>query len=154
MQQLLDAHLAVHTWIEEHTYRVLEALVTSRPDEARATFARIVRVLDAHMAFEDVHVLPAYKTVAPSDGPGRADHIEGDHVILQRHIAAIHAALGEMTELRSVLERLPVLYKLIATLEHHTAREQTAMYPAVARVLDDAARQKVITALLDLVATA
>ncbi len=154
MQPLLDAHLAVHMWIEEHTYRMIEALVTSRYDEGRALFARITRVLDVHMAFEDEHCLPAYRTVAPADGPGRADHVDGDHVILKRHLAAMDEALDEMSGLRSVLERLPVVYRLIATLEHHTTREQSGMYPAVARAFDDATRQRVLTALLDLVASA
>jgi hypothetical protein len=153
-EPLLEAHAAVHAWIEEHTYRMIEALVTSRHDDARATFARIAHVLDVHMAFEDAHVLPVYRTVAPADGPGRADHIDGDHVILQRHLAAIADAVAEMSDLRSVLERLPTIYKLIATLEHHTTREQSSMYPAVARVFDDATRQRVLTALLDLVASA
>lgn len=154
MQHVLDAHLAVHAWIEEHTYRMIEALVTSRFDDARALFARITRILDEHMAFEDAHVLPVYRKVAPADGPGRADHVDGDHVILKRHVVSIAQTLDEMTDLRSVLERLPIVYRLLGTLEHHTAREQNNMYPAVERALDDAGRQHVATALLDLVASA
>lgn len=153
-QELLAAHVAVHAWIEEHTYRMIEALVTSRTGEARGLFARITRVLDVHMAFEDAHVLPLYRTLAPADGPGRADHIDGDHVILKRHLVAINEALDSMTSLRAVLERLPIVYRLIATLEHHTTREQSTMYRAVARAFDDATRQRVLTALLDLVASA
>lgn len=157
MATLVDAHLAVHLWLEDRAYLVLESLVASDVGTARARFDQLAAILEEHMAFEEEHVLPLYRSVAPADGPGRADHVDGDHVILRRHVDAIDAALVEMEAsftLRSVLERLPVVYRLLATLEHHTAREQKSVYPALAASLDEAARDDVITALKALVSRA
>jgi hypothetical protein len=70
--------------------------------------------------------MPAYAPLAPADGPGRVDHVAGDHVILTRTLAAAHDALAELTAggtARVVLERLPTVQRVIATLEHHTLRE-------------------------------
>lgn len=148
---LVTAHARVHAWLEDNTYAV-------RVDDAQALFARVARLLREHMAFEDRHVMPMYKSVAPADGPGRADHVDGDHVILLRHVEAIDALLADLdgASLRDVVTRLPVVYRLLATLEHHTAREQANVYPALARLLhgDEAGRHKIAQALLDLVARA
>lgn len=141
--EVLQAHGAVHAWLEARTYEILEALVRLRLADARSTFEHMARVLDAHMAFEEARVLPAYRKVAPTDGPGRADHVDGDHTILQRHVVAIREMLDALMEtctdtasstdrqLRHVLARLPVVYRLLSTLEHHTAREQQSVYPAL-----------------------
>ena len=137
---LLDAHAAVHRWLEERAYATIEALVATDVVRARVLFDGFARVLAEHMAFEDERVLPVYTRVAPKDGPGRADHVEGDHTILRRHVDAIVALLDEVegAPLRAVLERLPVVYRLLGTLEHHTAREQNNVYPALARALPSA----------------
>lgn len=155
---LVTAHARVHAWLEDSTYAMIEALVQLRIDDARARFAQLARLLREHMAFEEREVMPVYESVAPADGPGRADHVQGDHVILLRHIDAIDAVLTELdgASLRDVVTRLPVAYRLIATLEHHTAREQANVYPALARALhdDEARRHEIAQALLDLVARA
>lgn len=154
MAALVDAHLAVHRWLEDRAYLVLEALVARDVSTARARFDVLASILEEHMAFEEERVLPFYRSVAPPDGPGRADHVDGDHVILRRNVDAIDGALVEMeaaSALRAVLERLPIVYRLIATLEHHTAREQQSVYPALERSLDGAALDDVTAALKALV---
>lgn len=154
MVSLVDAHLAVHRWLEDRAYLVLEALVACDVSTARARFDGLAAILEEHMAFEEQHVLPCYRSVAPSDGPGRADHVDGDHVILRRHVDAIDGALVEVeaaSTMRAVLERLPVVYRLLATLEHHTAREQQSVYPALERALDRALCDDVTLALKALV---
>lgn len=154
MATLVDAHLALHVLLEDRAYLVLEALVAVDVSTARARFDVLAALLEEHMAFEEEHVLPFYRSVAPKDGPGRADHVDGDHVILRRQVDAIDAALVEMeaaSTLRAVLERLPALYRLLATLEHHTAREQRTVYPTLERELDAAFRDDVTAALKALV---
>ena len=154
MSNLVDAHLAVHRWLEDRAYLVVEALVSSDVSRARRRFDGLAALLEEHMAFEEERVLPHYRGVAPSDGPGRADHVDGDHVILRRHVDAIDGALVEIeaaSSLRAVLERLPIVYRLLATLEHHTAREQNNVYPAMEGALDHAALDDVTGALKALV---
>lgn len=154
MAFLVDAHLAVHRLLEDRAYLMLEALVTHDVSTARARFDVLEALLDEHMAFEEERVLPHYRSVAPTDGPGRADHVDGDHVILRRHLEAIDTALLEMeaaSTLRAILERLPFVYRLLGTLEHHTAREQRSVYPALERVLDVEACDDVTAALKALV---
>lgn len=151
---LVDAHTDVHVWLEDRVYDVLEALVARDLSRARAAWRSFVAVLDEHMAFEDQHVMRAYEDTAPADGPGRADHVEGDHTILVRHTAAIEdvlAALDDRTTLRAILEALPVFYRLLGTLEHHTMREATYVYPALARTVPAARAHDVIVALRGLV---
>jgi hypothetical protein len=139
---LLDAHAAVHRGFDDAVYDVLTKLVALDVAGARARFHAFKALLEEHMAFEEARVLPLYEQVAPKDGPGRLDHVRGDHTILVRHLDAIGAFLdGELPSLRAVLEQLPVVYRLLATLEHHTVREQNNVYPVVA-VADD-----VVTAL-------
>ena len=131
----LEAHAAVHRWIEDALYGVLEALVArdidGEIDGASTRFTRMRAVLEEHMRFEDEHVIPRYAPLAPKDGPGRLDHIAGDHTILIRNCdiaAGAMVALSSSSSLRDVLEQLPHLYRLIAALEHHTLREQNNVY--------------------------
>lgn len=140
---LVAANAAVHRRCEDEAYGVLEALVRLDVTAATARFRALVDLLEEHMAFEEEHVMPAYAPLAPADGPGRADHLAGDHTILHRHLALIDATLGGLAAtgadaslgLRRVLEELPAVYRLLATLEHHTTREQSHVYPALARAL-------------------
>lgn len=151
---LVAANAAVHRRCEDEAYGVLEALVHLDVAAATARLRTLVDLLEDHMAFEEERVMPAYAPLAPVDGPGRADHLAGDHTILHRHLALIDAMLGGLAaaqanaslDLRRVLEELPAVYRLLATLDHHTTREQSHVYPALARALpategDELARQ-------------
>lgn len=139
---LCAAHAALHRQLEEGVYDALAALVRQDVSLAAARWKAVVTLLDEHQAFEEQRVLPAYEALAPSEGPGRVDHVRGDHIILQRHVDAVAAVFahglgqgeaGSPPTLRAVLEALPAFYRFLATLEHHTAREQTSVYPALAR---------------------
>ncbi len=140
---LLEIHGAVHAALEDAVYAVLDKLVSLDVAGAAAVFEALAARLVVHMSFEEAQVLPLYAPHAPKDGPGRLDHVAGDHTILLRHVEAVRAILAELSRAppateadapaprRAVLERLPVLYRLLGTLEHHTAREQNNVYRAI-----------------------
>lgn len=139
-------HEELHRLLEERVWRTLEALVTLDAERARGHFRLFTEVLDAHMTVEDQLVIPAWRPLAPVEGPGRVDHLEGDHVVLVRLIAEITGFLPAQADLRTTLQRLPAVYRLLGVLEHHTVREAT-----VYRVLEGALPPDVrdrLTALL------
>ncbi|MBI1945651.1 MAG: hemerythrin domain-containing protein [Deltaproteobacteria bacterium] len=129
---LAVVHDALHRLLEERVWRTLESLVVLDGEQARRHFRLFSEALDQHMAVEDRLVIPAWRPLAPTQGPGRVDHLEGDHVVLVRLTAEIAGFLPEQADLRTTLQRLPSVYRLLGVLEHHTVREQT-----VYRVLEE-----------------
>lgn len=134
-----DLHDRHHALLREQLFVVLEKLVAVDVDGAAAEFAEFVDDLEEGLAVEEDVVLGVYRRVGPKDGQGKPEIVEGDHVILRRGIETVQALLNaKPTTLRAVLEQLPHVYRLIATLEHHTLREQKHVYPVVAAALDAA----------------
>lgn len=121
---LCTVHDEVHLRLEERVYRTLEALIALDPASAVRHFREFSEGLALHMAIEDELVIPAWRPHAPVDGPGRADHLEGDHVVLVRLMGEIQGFLGEPVDLRTILKRLPSVYRLLGVMEHHTMREE------------------------------
>ena len=153
-QALLDAHASVHAFLEDALYQALAKLVHLDVAGAAVDVERFASALQEHMRWEDSEVLPVYRDVAPADGPGRADHVAGDHVILVRTLGSLKDTLSALpadATLREVLEILPAAYRVLSTLEHHTAREQQNVYPALARVLPPHSLDDVTDALRALV---
>jgi hypothetical protein len=153
MPTLVDQHRAVHALLEERLWQALEALVLRDRAAAAAAFSSFARLLAKHMAFEDVAVLPRYAPHAPADGPGRLDHVQGDHVILKRHVEDIGgwlAALPADAALRTILAGLPALYRILQVLEHHTLREER-VYGAIEEhgLSDDFLRRGLADCLVD-----
>jgi hypothetical protein len=140
--QILALHAAHHSRLRELLFLTLERLVVVDIDAARRAFDAFAEELDAGLALEDEIVLPAYRPLQAAAGPGRADHVEGDHVILHRGLGFVDALLAEVAgqpSLRGVLEGLPHVYRLLGTLEHHTERELRHVYPVVVAALAPAA---------------
>jgi hypothetical protein len=142
---LIALHDRHHERLRDLLFVVIERLVRMDIAGAIAVFDRFERELRAGLAVEDDVVLPAYRLVDPVEGPGRAVHVEGDHVILLRGIGFVRAYLDDVAAtraLRPILEGLPHVYRLLGTLEHHTERERRHVYPAAVPRLavDDAAR--------------
>jgi hypothetical protein len=153
MQDLVEAHGALHAKLEDDLYAVLASLTALDVAAAEQKLADFDGKIAAHMRWEDETVLPVYATVAPKDGPGRADHVAGDHTILARNLAAAFDAIDALDEkptLRAVLAMLPIVYRVLSVLEHHTLREQNNVYPAFATQVDDAARDDALTVLRSL----
>ena len=94
--------------------------------------------------------VPPSARLAPTEGPGRVDHLEGDHVVLVRLVTEIAGFLPEQADLRTTLQRLPSLYRLLGVLEHHTVREVT-VYPALEEQLPEDVRTSLTAALSALV---
>jgi hypothetical protein len=154
VESTLALHERHHACLRELLFRVLEALVAVDAVGARVHFRRFVDELAAGLALEDDIVLPAYRPLQPERGPGRADVVDGDHVILRRGLGFVDALVDEVEaspSLRVVLEGLPHVYRLLGTLEHHTERELRHVYPVVVPALDPAARAALHDGLLHLV---
>ncbi len=147
---LAAVHDAVHRLLEERVWRTLEALVVQDGARARGEFGEFAAALHEHMAVEDRLVIPAWRPLAPTDGPGRVDHLEGDHVVLVRLVSEISGFLPEPMDLRATLQRLPSVYRLLGVLEHHTVREES-VYRVLEERLPDEARATLTAAHLALV---
>lgn len=147
---LTAVHDALHRLLEERVWRTLEALVRLDGASARLAFGELAEALDEHMRVEDQLVIPAWRPLAPTEGPGRVDHLEGDHVVLVRLTREIAGFLPEPMDLRTTLQRLPSVYRLLGVLEHHTVREE-AVYRALEERLPSDARGTLTAAHLALV---
>jgi hypothetical protein len=150
---LVAAHGRVHTLLEEQLLTALERLTLRDFTGAQLAWRAFSTLLRAHMVLEDAAVLPAYAPLATA-GAARLDHIEGDHTILERHTAmgdALFPAVDDVMSQRDVVLALPPMLRLHSTLEHHTLREQTHVYPALAHALPSADVHALINALNALV---
>jgi hypothetical protein len=142
-ERLLALHDAHHARLEELLYATIEAAVLLEGERATASLQTFAAELAEGLALEDALLLPIYARLGPQEGPGRLAHVEGDHTILLRGLDAASAALAQaLTEAtaakrRPVLAMLPLLYRLLGTLEHHTERERRHVYPVVAPALSD-----------------
>ena len=145
--ELLRLHDQHHEQLRELLFQVIERLVVVDVDGAVALFDRSVRELEAGLALEDDVVLPWYRLHGPESGAGKPDIVDGDHVILRRGVESVRALLAGPRVLRPVLEGLPHVYRLVATLEHHTERERKHVYPLVATAMDAAAQAVVVVGL-------
>lgn len=143
-------HEELHRLLEERVWRTLEALVTLDGEQARRHFRLFAEVLDAHMTVEDQLVIPAWRPLAPVDGPGRVDHLEGDHIVLVRLVGEIAGFLPAQADLRTTLQRLPSVYRLLGVLEHHTMREAT-VYRTLEGALPSDVRERLTGLLVGLV---
>lgn len=128
-------------------------------DAARDRFAVFVAELREGLDLEERVILPAYRGLGSHSPQGRPDVVDGDHVILERGIEATLAWLTALAALppsadarrRDVAIGLPVVHRLLATLEHHGERERRHVYPAVVGVLGDDERDAAAAILSRLV---
>jgi hypothetical protein len=145
VDDVIALHDRHHERLVELLYATLDRLVDADVVGARAAFATFERELHEGLAVEDDVVLPVYRMLQPTQGPGRADHVDGDHVILRRGLGFVHALLDDVEASplrRTALVGLPHVYRLLGTLEHHTERERRHVYPVVVAALDDDARAR------------
>lgn len=147
---LCTTHDEVHLRLEERVWRTIEALIALDPAAAVGHFREFADGLDTHMTIEDQLVIPAWRPLAPADGPGRVDHLEGDHVVLVRLVAEIRGFLADATDLRTILKRLPAVYRLLGVMEHHTMREER-VYRTLESTLPSDAREHLTGRLAALV---
>jgi hypothetical protein len=158
VDDVIALHDRHHARLVDLLFVTIERLVDVDPvagvDAARATFSTFERELLEGLAIEDDVVMPAYRSLQPAQGPGRADHVDGDHVILRRGLGFVHALFDEVAASptrRAALQGLPHVYRLLGTLEHHTERERRHVYPVVVPALDDDARAQLAASLRRLV---
>ena len=152
---MLALHDAHHGRLHDHVFALLDHLVDVDIVAARAVFTMLCGELERGLQLEDDVVIPIYKTRPLRSPQGRADHVEGDHVILHRTLEAIDAwlhELGSAPTRRMVLAGLPVVYRLQSVLEHHHEREKLHLYPVVAPLLVGAVLEETLATLRRLVA--
>jgi hypothetical protein len=131
-----------HALQEEDLLRLYEAVTDLAFDDASVAWSRFRRRLQAHMAFEEEHTLPALgpALAAAKSEERTVEHVDGDHRILERTVRKIDAALDRLCDeppsrRRMVLE-LDNLLLIRRVLEHHTAREQRFVYPLLDEQLE------------------
>jgi hypothetical protein len=152
-------HARHHERLEEHLLCTVEALMAVDVDAARDRFAVFIAELREGLELEERTILPAYRALGSHAPQGRPNVVDGDHVILERGIEATLAWLTALAALpssadvrrRDVAIGLPVVHRLLATLEHHGERERRHVYPAVAGVLQDDDRAAAVAILSGLV---
>jgi len=159
--ELSAFHDAHHARLDALLWRVVDAVFDIDVARARAALALAHDELLAGLALEDDVIMPRYRAAfAAHPGPpqSRPDVVDGDHDLLRRGLDAVGAFLGDVDQApaderrRAAAVGLPVVYRLIGTLEHHSEREQRHVYPVVAAALvaEPAVRAKTIAVLRDL----
>jgi hypothetical protein len=129
-----DAH---HARLQELILQTLEHLAGGDVGAARSLFSTCVTELLRGLALEDDVILPLYDTLGPHAPQGRRVVVDGDHTILRRTIEAVGTFFDDVDgeapprRQRAIMVGLPVVYRLLHTLEHHTEREARHVYPVV-----------------------
>jgi hypothetical protein len=153
--ELVLWHDRHHAHLDEGLLCVVEDLMAVDVDAALERWAGWVVDLRAGLALEDQVILPAYRLLPTLAPQGRIDVVEGDHVLLDRAVAAVDAwcrslqAQGASVVMRrrEVALGLPLVYRLRGVLEHHGERERRHVYPRVAATLSPADRAAAIATL-------
>jgi hypothetical protein len=150
---IVALHQAHHDRLEELLIQTVEHLMDVDVVAATGVFGRFVDELEQGLALEEAVIMPAYRGLQEHAPQGRPDVVDGDHVILRRGIEASRALLEGLAAMPSEKRRrciaieLPTVHRLVGTLEHHSAREDRHVYPAVVPVLSDEAREKALHTL-------
>lgn len=157
-EAIIALHAAHHARLEELLLQTLEALAAGVVVEARACFGSVVLELLQGLQLEDDVILPLYDTLGPHAPQGRRVVVDGDHTILRRTIEAVASFLDDVDAApaplrqRAIMVGLPVVYRLLHTLEHHSEREARHVYPVVVPRLAGPDRRRVVADLRALTA--
>ena len=138
---LVEENQRAHDAIEDALLDVLESVTALKMTSALERWARFLDRLDAHIAFEEREIFPAYAELSDHPRGGGPELFDGDHVTLRKVIAACRTALEEITDTvtdqrRLMVTRLGPLLRLRNVLEHHDLREQRFLYPRLETHLD------------------
>jgi hemerythrin superfamily protein len=139
MQTITECLKADHQRLDRLLDETFETVARGDLHGARLRFPEFARHLRDHMRFEEDFMFPIVeRTICAADGPicvMRRDHRE-----IEDRLAGMQAALylGDVDALRAEHEAL------VLTLENHNGREERVLYPAIDRVLDDAARSRLV----------
>lgn len=139
MQTITECLKADHLRLDRLLDETFETVARGDLRGARVRFPEFARHLRDHMRFEEEFMFPIVeRTICAAEGPicvMRRDHRE-----IEDRLAGMQAALylGDLAALRAEHEAL------VMTLENHNGREERVLYPAIDRVLDDAARARLV----------
>lgn len=150
---IIGWHDAHHARLQELILQTLEHLAGGDVGAARSLFSIGVAELLRGLALEDDVILPLYDTLGPHAPQGRRVVVDGDHTILRRTIEAVGTFFDDVDgeapprRQRAIMIGLPVVYRLLHTLEHHTEREARHVYPVVVPRLQGEPRRVVVLEL-------
>ncbi len=123
----------------------LEALTLLDFETMMRSLDRFRALLRDHMALEEDVIMPLCLEVWP-EARAELERIDGDHRILQRSLAAVHDALGELRAAadarRTLVRWLGVFHRPREVLEHHSLRESGQLYPRLDANLDSDRREE------------
>ena len=152
-EAIIALHAAHHARLEELLLQTLEALAAGVVVQARAVLVVCVNELLLGLQLEDDVILPLYDSLGPHAPQGRRVVVDGDHTILRRTMEAVAVFLDDVEAVspaqrqRAIMVGLPVVYRLLHTLEHHGEREARHVYPVVVPRLAGPDRRRVVAAL-------
>lgn len=152
---LCELNRQIHDEHEEIRLDFLAALLVLDWSKARWHFDRFRRAFSEHVEREEAVVLPRLQSLLETrEGPQEKwdAHLQGDHIILQRSLKRIDAALHELTDggasHRDLAKELDTFVQLGRVLEHHHSREDRVIYPHLDENLSTEEAGKIKKALL------
>ncbi|MEO8178896.1 MAG: hemerythrin domain-containing protein [Deltaproteobacteria bacterium] len=119
-----------HARLERLFEELRAALDADASQDAARLWGELDQGLGAHMAFEECHVLPAFRTVDRRE----ADDLLREHVLIRRRLIE----LGVGVDLHLV--RVEVVADFIALLRAHARREDALLYLWAEQALPESAQ--------------
>lgn len=139
MQTITDCLKADHHRLDQLLEETLAALERGDVEQLRVRFPEYARHLRDHMRFEEEFMFPVVeRMLCNAEGPVCV--MRRDHQELNDRLVGMSAALylGALPAFREELLALTL------SLENHNGREERVLYPAIDRLLDDAARTQLV----------
>jgi len=133
----------VHEALEALWVDAMVALTGLELPAATAAWERFEALIREHARREDEIIFPLFAATGPPPRGAAPEILAGEHDKLAQLTAVCRGALAELTEeaagggpepalRRSMVRRLDHFQRLHHLFEHHTLREETLVYPALA----------------------
>ncbi|MCG3128171.1 MAG: hypothetical protein CHACPFDD_03047 [Phycisphaerae bacterium] len=131
LAQLLHAHDDLDRRLERHQ----ELLAAGDFRGACLEFHEFRAALLAHIDAEEQQVLPRYRTLRSWPSGGQPELFDAEHRQIRRMVAQLEVALATLGDgplsPRTIVRLIEDEHPLKGVLEHHAAREERFLYPAL-----------------------
>lgn len=119
--QLSEEHDRLERWFAELSMRA----GTGEPRECDALWSQFTRQLEAHLAFEEQEVFPAYARQGPAEA-SRVEALRGEHAEIRRQADRLGL------DLQLHLARADLIDRFLNSLREHAWNERMSLYPWLA----------------------
>ncbi|MFO0576252.1 MAG: hemerythrin domain-containing protein [Polyangia bacterium] len=127
--QLSADHEQLERWFTELSMRA----GTGEPRECDALWSEFTRQLEAHLAFEEQEVFPAYERKGPAEA-ARVQALRGEHAEIRRQADRLGL------DLQLHLARADLIDRFLNSLREHAWNERMSIYPWLADAAAQTAR--------------